>query len=301
MTLKRYLAVVADDYGVGPATSQGILDLAVQGLLTGTVFLVNSPYAEQAAAAWHRAGRPLELGWHPCLTMDGPVLPAGRVPSLVDGQGRFLSVAGFLGRLYRGAVRVEEIRLELAAQYTRFCDLAGQAPAMLNFHKHLQIFPPVGAILRTVLAGRGRLPYVRRVREPWQLLAQVPGARVKRAVLSLLGRREARCCRRAGFPGNDWLIGITDPPWVGDPDFLVRWLNHVPGWAVELMCHPGHLDATLAGRDCPPGPGVERRPREFQLLRLPSFREACRRARFTLMAPSAMMRQTQGGGRSHAA
>jgi predicted glycoside hydrolase/deacetylase ChbG (UPF0249 family) len=60
----------------------------------------------------------------------------------VDGQGRFLSVAGFLGRLYRGAVRAEEIHLELAAQYTRFCDLVGRRPAMLNFHKHLQIFPP---------------------------------------------------------------------------------------------------------------------------------------------------------------
>src|SRR5437588_127944 len=44
----RCLVVVADDFGIGPATSRGILDLAAKGLVTGTVLLVNSPYAEEA-------------------------------------------------------------------------------------------------------------------------------------------------------------------------------------------------------------------------------------------------------------
>src|SRR5437879_4950211 len=69
VTGKRSLIVTADDFGIGPATSLGILDLAVQGLVTGTVLLVNSPYAEQAVRAWNQAGRPVELGWHPALTL----------------------------------------------------------------------------------------------------------------------------------------------------------------------------------------------------------------------------------------
>ena len=36
----------------------------------------------------------MQLGWHPCLTLDRPVLPRARVPSLVD-DGRFRP----LGRL----------------------------------------------------------------------------------------------------------------------------------------------------------------------------------------------------------
>src|SRR5262249_60479832 len=79
---KRYLIVAADDFGIGPATSQGILDLAVLGRVTATVLLVNSPYAEPAVRAWRQAGQPVELGWHPCLTLDRPVLPPEIVPSL---------------------------------------------------------------------------------------------------------------------------------------------------------------------------------------------------------------------------
>src|SRR5437763_6300826 len=94
---RRQLVVIADDYGIGPATSRGILDLAADGLVTGAVLLVNSPYAAEGVRAWRQAGTPMELGWHPCLTIDAPVLPARDVPSLVGRDGRFHS----LGRLMR--------------------------------------------------------------------------------------------------------------------------------------------------------------------------------------------------------
>src|SRR5439155_22241427 len=91
---QRYLLVTADDYGIGPATSQGILDLAVSGVVTGSVLLVNSPYAVDAVQAWRRAGEPMELGWHPCLTLDRPLNSC--VPSLVNAEGRFWPLGGFL-------------------------------------------------------------------------------------------------------------------------------------------------------------------------------------------------------------
>ena len=77
----RSLVIMADDFGIGPETSRGILDLAVEGRVTATVLLVNSPHAESAVAAWDRAGRPVELGWHPCLTLDTPILPPTAVRS----------------------------------------------------------------------------------------------------------------------------------------------------------------------------------------------------------------------------
>src|SRR5262249_34417887 len=72
----RRLIVMADDYGIGPETSRAIRDLAERGLVTAAVLLVNSPYAEDAAAAWQKSGIPLEIGWHVCLTLDRPILPA---------------------------------------------------------------------------------------------------------------------------------------------------------------------------------------------------------------------------------
>jgi hypothetical protein len=293
---KRYLVVTADDYGIGPATSQGILDLAARRAVTGTVLLVNSPYADSAVRAWRQARLPLELGWHPCLTLDRPVLPPAKVPTLVGADGRFHSLGRFLRRLARWKIQPAEIDAELRAQYGRFHDLVGHPPTLVNSHHHVQVFRPVGSLLLGVLGRQRLLPYVRRVREPWRTLAQVPGARRKRLLLTVLGRRDARRQGRRGFPGNDWLAGITDPPRVADPEFLTRWLTRVPGRVVELTCHPGFRDLSPVGRDCTADDGqVERRVREHELLRHASFREACDRAGFMLVSPSELASVLRGG------
>src|SRR5262249_55015866 len=151
--------------------------------------------------------------------------------------------------LFFGRVRAFEIKAELTAQLQRFRELVGRLPSVVNSHHHVQVFPPVGRLLLDVLAAAGPLPYVRRVQEPRSMLLRVPGARVKRALLSLLGRFDARAQQRLGMAGNDWLAGVTDPPCVADPHYLTRWLTRIPGCIVELTCHPGYYDPTLLGRD----------------------------------------------------
>lgn len=290
MDEKRYLVVTADDYGIGPATSRGILDLARQGRITATVLLVNSPHAAVAVREWRSAGKPVELGWHPCLTLDQPILAPRKVPSLVDENGLFWPLGRFMRRLCLGLIRPAEMDAELRAQHSRFQDLVGQLPTVVNSHHHVQVFHPVGVILQELLSRRKRLPYMRRVREPWSMIARIPGARCKRTVLSWLGRRDARQQAKAGFAGNDWLAGVTDPPCVADADFLVRWLARLPGSCGELTCHPGHHDPTLVGRDCTQTDGqLERRPRELALLEHLSFADVCRQAGWTLVSPSTML------------
>src|SRR6516164_11853397 len=100
MRQQRYLIVVADDFGIGPETTRGILELGAKGLVTGTVLLANSPYAEQAIRAWRQAGEPVEIGWHPCLTLDGPILPPESVPSLVGPERKFWPLGRFLKGLF---------------------------------------------------------------------------------------------------------------------------------------------------------------------------------------------------------
>ncbi len=289
MSGARYLLIAADDYGIGPATSQGILDLASEGLVTATVLLVTSPYAEEAVQAWRRAGQPVELGWHPCLTLDQPVLPAHAVPSLVDARGHFWPLGSFLRRLALGSIHTAELEAELLGQYTRFRELVGRPPILVNAHHHVHIFPLVGAILRELFAKSGILPYVRRLREPWRTIARIPGARGKRAFLSILGRPEGRRFDQAGFPGNDWLVGVTDPSTAADPASLARWLKSVPGRVVELTCHPGYLDETLVGRDGTWTDGLLHwRVHELERLRETAFQAACEDAQFRRLAPSAL-------------
>ena len=103
---QRLLLVTADDFGIGPDTSRGILELGKLGVVTSTVLLVNSPFAAECVAAWRAAGCPLELGWHPCLTIDAPVLPPEQVPTLVNADGRFPRLGQLLKRVVRGRVTI---------------------------------------------------------------------------------------------------------------------------------------------------------------------------------------------------
>lgn len=282
--MPRRLIVTADDFGVGPATSRGILDLSAAGVVTSTVMLVNSPFAEDGVKQWEQSGKRLELGWHPCLTMDGPVLPRDQVPTLVSDQGRFHPLGTFLKRLLRGRVNAAEVERELTAQLTRFTELTGRPPACVNGHHHVHIFRPVGDALMKLLAAQSPRPFLRRVVEPWRTLRTVPGVRAKRLVLSWLGRRAAKRQARGGFPGNDTLLGITDPPFVNDPDFFVRWLREARGDVCELMVHPGYADDTLGDRDGPASANhAGRRVREFELLSAPAFRQSVGAAGFQLV------------------
>lgn len=290
MGKRRNLVVVADDFGIGPETSRGILELAAERRITATVLLTNSPYAADAVAAWNRAGRPIELGWHPNLTLDSPILPPAQVHSLIDTAGRFFPLSTFLWRASTGQLRADEVAAEFRAQYDRFIDLVGRPPTLVNSHQHVALFRPVGGVLLEVLREQTPKPFLRRVHEPAAMLCHVPGAKLKRAVLSYRGGRLARRSERLGFPGCDVLCGITDPECTADEAFYSRWLRLVPGESVELACHPGYRDETLIGRDCAAdGTGVMRRVHELHLLRAPSFAAACHAAGFRLLAPGELV------------
>jgi predicted glycoside hydrolase/deacetylase ChbG (UPF0249 family) len=301
MTRTRSLLVIADDFGIGPETSRGILDLAALGRVTGTVLLVNSPHAEQAMQAWRAADRPLEVGWHPCLTLDRPLLPPQQVPTLVDDQGNFLSLGRFLYRAKFGQIDPTHIDKELRAQLERFVALHGAAPRLVNFHHHLHVFSPVDRVLLQILAELEPRPYLRRVTEHPAVLYRVPGGRLKRVFLSWHGWRFGAALTAAKLPTNDTLAGISTPQSVLDPDYLVRWLDFVKGEIVELTCHPGHRDETLIGRDCTADDGrVEARVAEFERLRAASFSEACRQAGLVITKPAEIVARVSGSTR-HAA
>jgi chitin disaccharide deacetylase len=289
--LTRTATIVADDYGIGPETSRGILELACEGRLTATVVIVNAPDAERAVRAWRAADPPADLGWHPNLTLDRPVLPALTVPSLVRPDGTFWPLRQFLRRVCLGRVRHSDVRAEWAAQYRRFVELAGQPPALVNSHQHVSLFGPCGRALSAVLQDAGVRPYLRRVVEPARTLFRVPGARAKRLVLMCLSRRATR----RQFPACDWLVGVTAPEFTADAAFWVRWLRHLPrSGSVELCCHPGYHDLTLTGRDCDAGEGLARRPREMAHLRSAAFQAACDRAELRLVRPSEVVSEMAG-------
>src|SRR5262245_11524232 len=176
MGKRRNLVIVADDFGIGPETSRGILELAAERRITATVLLTNSPYAPDAVAAWTRAGRPVELGWHPNLTLDRPILPPAQIPTLVGPAGCFHPLGTFLSRACTGRLRAAEVAAEFRAQYDRFVELIGRSPSLVNSHQHVALFGPVGDALLDVLHEQTPQPFLRRVRESIFTLRRIPGA-----------------------------------------------------------------------------------------------------------------------------
>jgi chitin disaccharide deacetylase len=289
------MTIVADDYGIGPETSRGILDLARDGILTATVMIVNCDDAERAVDAWRKAAPDADLGWHPNLTLDRPIAPPESVPTLVRPDGTFWPLGDFLKRVLLRKLSYDDILREWRAQYRRFVDMVGSPPPVVNSHQHVSLFPPAENALFDLLAEEGHRPYLRRVVEPFRPLIRIPGARIKRSVLSVLGHRVARRAAARGLPGCGQLIGVTDPDCVTDADFWTRWIRLADRkFDVEICCHPGYSDATLEGRDCDSTESLLRRPRETQLLLSPTFREIRSEFQWLAVRPSQLEANRQG-------
>ena len=115
----KWLIVTADDFGISPGVSRGIVEAHFDGILTSTSLLVNRP-AGPAAAALGRECPTLSVGIH--LELD--------------------------------ATDPESVPAELARQLARFVALVGRPPTHVDSHHDVHRDPRV---LPHVRAWAGRL------------------------------------------------------------------------------------------------------------------------------------------------
>ncbi len=142
------------------------------------------------------------------------MLPAERIPSLVDAAGR-------LPRNPEAVVGFEpvEVLAEVRAQLERFRELTGRMPTHLDSHHHSHRLPVVlDAVLE--VAAEHRLP------------VRNSGPEVKRRVL------EAGLMTTDHFVEDFFDEGAT-------VDTLLRLLRDLPVGSTELMCHPARVDSEL--------------------------------------------------------
>ncbi|HEY6051995.1 MAG TPA: ChbG/HpnK family deacetylase, partial [Thermoanaerobaculia bacterium] len=116
--MSRLLIVNADDYGLTPGVSAGILKAHRDGIVTSTSVLAVAPAFEESAPALRNAPE-IGIGVHlAAVGEDPPLLPSSRVASLVGDGGGFPSTwKAFLRRAAK--VRPSELAAEFAAQIER--------------------------------------------------------------------------------------------------------------------------------------------------------------------------------------
>ena len=133
----RRLIVNADGFGFGGGATQGILDALRGGLISSVSVNANFREVERVrdlVAAFPR----VSIGVHLNPMVGRPCLPAKSVPSLVDSGGFFLG-NGFLRRLRRGRIAMEELEAEFLEQVRRVQVLAGDRLTHVDSQANLHL------------------------------------------------------------------------------------------------------------------------------------------------------------------
>jgi predicted glycoside hydrolase/deacetylase ChbG (UPF0249 family) len=209
----RRLIVNADDLGRTPGINEGVFAAHRDGILTSATLMLAYPAAEAAAAGLGEHPG-LGIGLHVQLTGGRPTLPPGRVPSLVDADGRLPR-----GPEGLGPARADDILAEVRHQLDRFRELTGRLPTHLDSHHHAHRRPSVLEALVTV-AREHRLPV--------------------RNASPEVGRR----LREAGVATTDAFVERFFGA-AATLETLVAVLAAVGEGVTELMCHPARVDAEL--------------------------------------------------------
>jgi chitin disaccharide deacetylase len=242
------LIVNADDFGLTAGVNRAILELHTARVLTSTTLMAHAGATDEAIEI-ARATPALGVGCHIVLTDGEPVLPPGKVPSLVERRtGQFLpTLSAFLRRLFCGQIRAEEIEAEAAAQIA-LLETRGVRLTHIDSHKHTHMFP---GVLRPLLraAGAAGIRAIRNPFEPaWAVRVARKTALVRAAEVSALRWLAPICLRlitEAGFATTDGTIAVAS---TGNfnADVVRTLIASMPEGTWELVTHPGYNDADLA-------------------------------------------------------
>ena len=273
----RQLIVNADDFGISRGVNRGIVRAHREGLVTSASLMPNLPGAEDALT---RAAicPALGLGLHLTLTAGRPVSAPDRVPTLVDGEGRFHGLGPLMARLSLGRVRQDDLRRELSAQ-VEWAILRGVRPDHLNSHHHVHIHPRVTPTV-IALAREHGVAWVRCPveRGAWPSLLALPPRDVARTVvISTFAVLTRILVRRAGLRTARHFRGVGLGMGFGEERLLAA-IDGLPPGLTELMTHPGYPDAELAGVTI----FSEGRDHELAALTAPAVRDAVRHGRIRL-------------------
>ena len=242
------LIVNADDFGQTAGINRAVLELHQAGLLTSATLMARAAATDQAIEI-ARATPTLGVGCHVVLSDDEPILSPAQIPSLLEAStNHFIPrLTVFLGRLFTGRVRAEEIEIEAAAQIQHL-QARGLHVTHVDTHKHTHMFP---SVLRPLLRG-ARACGIHSVRNPfeplWAIRATASTGLVRAAEVSILRCLQSawhRILAEEGFVTTGGTLGVSGTGAL-DTVTLRRLLDRVPAGTWELVTHPGYHDADLA-------------------------------------------------------
>jgi predicted glycoside hydrolase/deacetylase ChbG (UPF0249 family) len=226
------LILCADDFAFSPQVSGVIADLAAQGRLNATSCMAVLPNWHADSAMLSGLPETMQIGLHLVLTGERPVTA---MPHLAPG-GELPAIDLLQGMAVRKKLPLNEITVEISAQFDRFEDAMGRAPDFVDGHQHSHALPGIREI---VLAETGR-----RAPHAWlRTCEERIGAMLARPYR---GKALASAYRSRGFRSAAAAHGLTcNQGFAGHygfaGDYAMMFPNFLksPGKRHLVMCHPG--------------------------------------------------------------
>lgn len=232
--MKR-LIVTADDFGASREVNDAVEQAHRDGILTAASLMVAGDAAADAVARAH-ALPTLGIGLHIVLVEGRPLLPADRIPALVDATGNFRTDMARAGvTIFASPAARRQLAAEVEAQFAAFA-ATGLVLDHVNAHKHFHLHPTIaGTILK--VGTRYGMRAARAPIEPRRLLRQVDGSETGSRIETVWARLVRARLRRAGMLVPDQVFGLA---WSGamTADRVRGILERLPDGLTEIYTHP---------------------------------------------------------------
>lgn len=144
------LIITADDFGITPRISEGMMSLAQKGLVSQLSLLCNMP-GTQRALELAKENPKIPIGLHLNLT-EGDAL-SGHLTGLTSESSNFFSRKKLFLQLISGRISITQLEKEIKAQIERM-EIAGISPAYLDSHQHIHIFPKISSIIQSIASEK---------------------------------------------------------------------------------------------------------------------------------------------------
>jgi predicted glycoside hydrolase/deacetylase ChbG (UPF0249 family) len=266
------LVVNADDFGMSPTISRGILRAHRDGIVTSTSLLGNCADLE-AARAELAAAPELGVGVHLALVEGAPVAAPASVASLLGPDGKLWPRGqDFVAAWLKGRILAGDVERELDAQVARVRD-AGITIDHLDTHHHLGFLPVVGRAVEEIARRYGIAGIRSAVERPTLAWVTEPRRGLEAGLLTGLAWLTRRRLGALRHGPQSW--GYVESGRLDEVRILEIVGRLGPG-AHELICHPGEQDDRAdAGAWTPSGePPRYERGIEVAALTSPKVRHA---------------------------
>lgn len=239
--MRSRLIINADDFGISPAVTAGILEAHAVGSVTASSMMVRCPGWDDGVRQ-ARATPTLDIGLHLNLLLGTPLTGA---TSLTDARsGAFASLSTLVKRALSGGLRGSDVERECEAQLAAL-RAEGIPVTHLDSHRHTHALPVIRHAVARVAAREGlplRRPVESHRRFPNDVVSQL-----HRGVIAWSWR--VTTLGAAATRAPDHFIGVSMQGGERFAAQLTEALDALPAGSVELMVHPGRVDDELTAVD----------------------------------------------------